>query len=339
MSSITRYRQRAEAGFVQLIKALTHVGLTTEVRNSDGNSLLVFVRMASPELLGHYVYRSRLQDWLHGVRTSGPAADVSRSLEDGPVTEAKRLQLAYQLMTRPVNQGGAGITQTSPRWKYVDDIFPLHDQAFNKAWIQKWSRKYSVNQADIDENRNKFGENVALYFAFLRSYFRFLFVPSALGFAAWLLMGQFSYLYALGCGLWSVVFFEYWKKKEVDLAVLLGVRGVSSIQHQRAAFKWEFEVADPVTGEPRKVYPFFRRMRTQLLQVPFAFACILALGGLVVICNSFEIFINEVYDGPFKQYLAFLPTVLLVVFTPTFSAVLLRAATALTERENYETFD
>lgn len=160
-----------------------------------------------------------------------------------------------------------------------------------------------VEEEDVDEIRNKFGEDVAFYFAFLRDYFRFLVVPSALGFACWLLLGQFSYFYALGTGLWSVVFFEYWKKKEVDLAVQWGVRGVSSIQQTRPEFKWDHEEEDPVTGEPVKVYPPLERVKTQLLQIPFALVCIVVLGALIVTCNSLEIFINEVYNGPFKQYL------------------------------------
>ncbi|EQL01518.1 Anoctamin/TMEM 16 [Ophiocordyceps sinensis CO18] len=332
-------RAEAEAGFVRLVQALTNVGLATEVRNGDNDSLLIFVKVASQDLLSHQIYRARLQDWLHGVRISGPETDPSRAFEDEPVTEAERLRLGHDIITRPINEGGAGVGEVGGGSKFVASVFPLHDQPFNKAWIQKWSKKYILEQADIDEIRNKFGEKVAFYFAFLRSYLRFLAFPSALGAAAWLLLGQFSYFYALGCGLWSVVFFEYWKQKEVDLAVQWGVRGVSSIQHERPEFKWEFETEDTVTGEPKKVYPFAKRFQTQLLQIPFALACVLVLGGLVVVCNSLEIFINEVYDGPFKQYLAFLPTVLLVVFTPTFSSVLMGAAKILTERENYETTD
>ncbi|KAM4056995.1 calcium-activated chloride channel domain-containing protein [Hirsutella rhossiliensis] len=332
-------RAEAEAGFVRLVQALTNVGLTTEVRNGDNDSLLIFVKIASQDLLSQQIYRARLQDWLHGVRISGPETEASRAFKDEPVTEAERLRLVHDLITRPINEGGAGVGEASQGSKYVASVFPLHDQPFNKAWIQKWSKKYILEQADIDEIRNKFGEKVAFYFAFLRSYLRFLIFPSALGFAAWLLLGQFSYFYALGCGLWSVVFFEYWKQREVDLAIQWGVRGVSSIEHQRPEFKWEFEAEDAVTGEPRKIYPFAKRLQTQLLQIPFAFACVLVLGGLVVLCNSLEIFINEVYDGPFKQYLAFLPTVLLVIFTPAFSSVLMGAANVLTERENYETTD
>jgi hypothetical protein len=293
----------AEAGFVQLIRSLTNVGLATEVRSGDPGSLLIFVKIASAELLGQQVYRGRLQDWLQGIRTSGPSSDIAKAQEDEPVMEAERLRLVYQLITRPENEGGAGITQASFKWKHVAAIFPLHDQHFNKSWIQKWSKKYFLDEADIEDIRHKFGESVAFYFAFLRSYFRFLMFPAALGLVAWMLLGRFSSIYGLGCGLWSVIFLEYWKKKEIDLAVRWGVRGVSAIQLPRTQFTWEYEAEDAVTGEPVKVYPYMKRLRTQLLQIPFAIACVLVLGGLVVTANSLEIFINQVYDGPGKQYL------------------------------------
>jgi anoctamin-10 len=332
-------RVAAEASFVQLIEALTKVGLATEVRNGSDDSLLVFTKVASHEFLHQQVYRARLQDWLHGVRSSSPDKDVSSSLKDEPITEAERSRLVYLMITKPQNEGGAGIVAGTGTWKYVKSIFPLHNHAFNKAWIQKWSKKYLLDQADLDEIRDKFGENVAFYFAFVQSYFRFLIFPSAIGFGAWMVLGQFSTLYALISCFWSVVFFEYWKQKEVDLAVQWGVRGVSKIQHQRPQFKWEYEAEDAVTGEPVKVYDPMKRVKTQLLQVPFALVCILVLGSLVVACNSLEVFINEVYSGGGKQYLTFLPTVLLCTLTPTFSTVLMKAAETLTEWENYETID
>ncbi|TWU76631.1 hypothetical protein ED733_008259 [Metarhizium rileyi] len=332
-------RAKAEAGFVQLIQSLTKVGLTAEVRNGDPGSLLVFVKIASTELLGQQVYRSRLHDWLQGIRTSGPNSNIIKALQDEPVMEAERLRLVYQLITRPENEGGAGFSQASSKWKYVADVFPLHDQPFNKAWIQKWSKKYLLDEGDLEDIRCKFGESVAFYFAFLGCYFRFLVFPAALGLGAWMLLGQFSFVYGLGCGLWSVVFLEYWKKKETDLAVRWGVRGVSALQLPRTQFEWDYEAEDAVTGEPVKVYPYMKRLKTQLLQIPFAIACVLVLGSLVVIANSLEIFINQVYDGPGKQYLGFVPTMILVIFTPTFSTVLMSAANALTEKENYDTVD
>jgi hypothetical protein len=334
------------------------VGFATEVRNGDTDSVLVFTKIVSEKLLHKQVYRYRLQDWLYGVRTSAPNKDIVTHLEEEPVTEAERLRLAYLLITKPKNEGGAGIAAKTGQWKYVDSIFPLHDHVFNKNWIKEWSTKYKLEDSDLDQIRYKFGEQVAFYFAFLQSYSTFLLFPAAFGFGAWVLLGQFSWFYAIVNSLWSVVFFEYWKVKEVDLAIQWGVRGVSKIQQPRAQFQFEREAQDPVTGEIVRVYSPWKRLQNQLLQVPFALACVALLGSLIAVCFAIEIFITEVYNGPFKQYLVcapgsghqkqqsanrdlqtFVPTIILTALIPTLSTILTGFAEKLTSLENYETED
>lgn len=263
--------------------------------------------MASEDRLREQAYHARLQDWLHGVRTAGAGAsgDLAAALMEEPVSEAERLRLVYLAMVKTKEDGGAGITPGAGKWKYADSVFPLHDRAFNGEWIKRLSTQYLLARGDLDEIRDKFGEGVALYFAFIQSYFRALVFPAALGAGTWLLLGggQFSFVYALGSCLWCVVFFEYWKTKEVDLAVQWGVRGVSKIQMPRVEFVGEGVAEDPVTGEKRGVYSPLKRLGTQLLQVPFTVACVVVLGGFIAMCNSLEVFINEVYTGPFKTFL------------------------------------
>ena len=62
-------------------------------------------------------------------------------------------------------------------------------------------------------------------------------------------------------------------------------------------------MTDPITGEDVKIYSPAKRLARQLLQVPFAIGASLALGSLIATCFGIEIFISEVYDGPFKTYL------------------------------------
>lgn len=52
-------RAEAVSSFRKLIEALASVGLTTEVRNGDNHSLLVFVKMATQDHLQSEVFRSR----------------------------------------------------------------------------------------------------------------------------------------------------------------------------------------------------------------------------------------------------------------------------------------
>lgn len=263
----------------------------------------MFVKVASEKHLKAEVYRSRVQDWLYGVRTAAPEKEMQKAIDDEPITEAERLRITYLLITKSKSDGGAGITPQEGEWKGVESIFALHDQTFNKAWIKDITSKYFLNASDLVAIKDKFGEKIAFYFSFLQSYFLFLTFPAGFGACAWVLLGQFSPLYAIINALWCIFFVEYWKKQETDLAVQWGVRGVSKIQRKRPAFQHETIMRDPITGEDVKIYSPAKRLARQLLQVPFAIGAALLLGSLIATCFGIEIFISEVYDGPFKSYL------------------------------------
>ncbi|KAI9818683.1 MAG: hypothetical protein M1832_004158 [Thelocarpon impressellum] len=329
----------AEARFEKLVHALADVGLATEARNGDNCSILLFVKVASEAHLFGEAYRSRVKDWLYGVRQEAPEKETQQSLSSEPLTEAERLRLVYLIINKPRSEGGAGITPKEGEWECVESIFPLHDPEFNKRWIKSLSTSYRLAQDDLDQIRDRFGEKIAFYFAFLQNYFTFLLVPAAFGLSAWVLLGQFSPVYAIVNCLWCVIFVEYWKFQEKDLAVRWGVRGVSAIQVPRREFQHDKEITDPITGETVQVFPETKRLARQLVQIPFALVASLVLGTLIATCFAIEIFITEVYDGPFKGVLVFLPTALLTAFVPMLSTFLAGVATRLNNFENYQTTD
>ena len=278
---------------------------------------------------------------------------MEHSLASQPLTEAERLRIVHHLIAGPREEGGAGITPKTGQWKNVESIFPLHDHTFNKEWIKSWSSHTFLKAEDLDEVRNKFGEKVgsilnrerielifmqiAFYFAFTQSYFTFLIFPAAFGFSSWVLLGHFSAIYAVVNCIWCMAFVEYWKRQEVDLGIRWGVKGVSAIHEKRREFKHEKEMKDPITGETVQVFPATQRLQRQLLQVPFAILASVALGTLIATCFGIEIFISEIYNGPLKSLLVFLPTGLLTTLIPTLTTLLTGVATRLTDYENYET--
>lgn len=144
---------------------------------------------------------------------------------------------------------------------------------------------------------------LAFYFAFTQSYFASLMFLAAFGFSSWVLLGYFSPVYAVVNALWSVVFVEYWKRQELDLSIRWGVKGVSAIQQKRREFQHEKEVTDPITGETLHVFPATKRLSRQVLQIPFAALAILVLGTLIATCFGIEIFLSEIYSGPFQSVL------------------------------------
>lgn len=207
------------------------------------------------------------------------------------------------MITSPRQEGGACITPKHGQWKEVESIFPLHDHTFNKQWIQTWATTTFLKTEDLDDIRDRFGEKIAFYFAFTQSYFAFLLFPAAFGFSSWVLLGHFSSIYAMVNSLWCITFVEYWKHQEIDLAIRWGVKGVSAIQEKRRDFQHEKEAKDPITGETVQIFPAISRLKRQLLQLPFAILASLALGTIIATCFGIEIFLSEVYNGPFKGYL------------------------------------
>ncbi|OJD24561.1 hypothetical protein ACJ73_04080 [Blastomyces percursus] len=329
-------KNEAKEQFKKLIRALSDVGLQTEVRPGTDQSLLIFVK-AQEKSLGEAIYRSRVRDWLHGVRNSQPNPDAKGSCI--PETDAERLLIVYNMITSPTSEGGAGITPKYGEWNHVDSVFPLHDKLLNKTWIKDWTSKTFLTTDDLDQIRNHHGEKIGFYFAFLQSYFSFLIFPAAFGVACWVLLGNFPIVYAIVNCLSCVVFAEMWKRQERDLRIRWQVKNVSEIRTKRREFQYLSKSVDPATGEELLVFPSTTRLGRQLLQAPFAIVAVLALGTLIATCFAIEIFISEIYAGPFKSYLVFIPTILLSLFVPTISAVLTNIAKRLADYENYETQD
>lgn len=257
----------------------------------------------------------RTKDWLHGVRLSQPDKEVDLLDAKQPLYPAERLRIVHSMITGPSEEGGAGITPKHGQWKNVQAIFALHDHEYNKAWLKKWATQYTLKSEDIDAIRDRFGEKVSLcsnygvcaalttnkvafYFAFTQSYFNALVGMAIVGVSSWLLLGQFSPIFAVVNGLLCVTFVEYWRQQEYDLAVRWGVKGVSSIEQRRHDFKEDAKVTDPLTGETLYVFSGLKRLQRQLLIIPFALVAILALGAVIAFAFALEIFMSELYKGP-----------------------------------------
>ena len=127
--------------------------------------------------------------------------------------------------------------------------------------------------------------------------------PALFGSFAWFFFGNYSVVYSVVNALWATVFIEYWKRKEVDLSCRWETKGVSVVRTRRREFHADKQVTDPATGEVSAVFSVYKRFFRQILQVPFTMVAGVALGAIIASCFAIEIFISEVYTGPFKQYL------------------------------------
>ncbi|OGM44725.1 plasma membrane stress response protein (Ist2) [Aspergillus bombycis] len=322
--------------FRALIKDLQEAKLQVQVRPGYGASLLLCIRVPRDHL-GNMVYKSRVKDWLYGIIHELPIGDEHTSIDSE--TPAEELRSVYHAVTWSKALGGAAVTAQLGQWKNVASTFPLHDPTANANLLRKWSQTLLLNAEDLDAIRALYGEKVAYYFAFIQCYSTFLVFPAAWGVFTWLYLGPYSITSAVVNCLWCIVFVEYWKIRETDLSLRWNVRGVGALKVNRPQYIWDKEVRDSVTGETVRVFPAHKQFLRQLLLLPFASIASLALGSLIVVTFAMEILIGEVYTGPFKEYLEFLPTVLFSLSLPWINNTLTDMATKLTDYENYRTQD
>lgn len=127
-----------------------------------------------------------------------------------------------------------------------------------QAWIQSWSRKWTVEDSELDTVRDHFGEKLAFYFAYTQHYFISLIPLAILGLVSYYFLAPFNPLYAICLMVWTMGFKHSWERRERDLSVRWGVKGFTHlVEQRRAAYVTEGERIDPVTGERRGWFPLY----------------------------------------------------------------------------------
>lgn len=321
--------------FKTIVADLEETGFDVEVRAGYEQSLLVFAK-APRELLGNAVYKSRVRDWLYGITPNHPGGDKN-TVVDGAY-EAEDILSVYHIVNWSKDLGGAGITPGTGKWKNVKAIFPIHNSKVNQSLLKYLSRRFFLSNEDIDQIRNLHGSKVAFYFAFIQAYLLFLTFPAITGVIAWLWLPRYSLAYGILTSVWCTVFLEYWKIQEIDLSLRWNVKGIHHVKVNRPQFKYDYEYVDE-GGRKHYHFPRWKKVVRQLLQIPFLIVAFLALGVTIIAVFTIEILISETYAGPYKDYLEYLPTILLAVSLPYITSALEDAAEWMTEFENHRTAD
>ena len=330
------YKNTVEKQYKQLISSLNRAGLRHESRPGSSGTILVFVLCPAETLKGQ-TNASRASDWLHGVRIATGSSDPQDLIDTKPQTPAERLRLVNELLTQPINDGGIGITPGSGEWTHVASIMPLHDRNFNRAWLKTWATSWLISDDQLTNIRNYFGEEIAYYFAFVQFYFLYLFAPTAVGVLVHYFSTAFSPIYSIAIVIWSIIFTEAWKRRELQLSILWGVRKVRNVEKKRAQFRGDSLRSDPITGEKVPYYAFWKRYLRMAEGLPFIFVGGILLALSITMVFTVEVFISELYAGPFNNVLVYLPTILFTTFIPRIAGAYTDVAKWLTERENHET--
>jgi len=333
-----------------LCKILLMVGLEFKVKSLKDGYLALCIHCPDDILAAEYL-KFKVQEYLSGVgilSTDFEELDVNdpetqKSIASKLAT-SDRLYIIYNLLTRPIWEGGAGLsTENEGGWsqtggKYLESFFTLHNKELNNKWIKHWSKKWILSTQDMTDIRNHFGTRVSYYFAFLQKYFMSLILPAIIGLFAFFFDRRFSIIYGVFIVLWGIFFIILWNRHAEQLAILWNVNNCSSTEKIRPEFRPERMETDRATGERVPYYPNWKRWITRIsLTYPFIIFCTVFTVFVLFCVICIEIWVHDLYQGPFKAIMVYIPTAIYSTFIPFLNTLYLSIARKLNNLENYST--
>ncbi|KAG1650239.1 Anoctamin-10 [Nymphon striatum] len=167
---------------------------------------------------------------------------------------------------------GQSLVQVLQNSNIISQMYPLHESEKLKSLGQKWYRTLIKNQP-IDEIRNYFGEEIAMYFAFLGHYTLALVPPAIIGIIQLLTSVDTIHEYtffAVFNLIWVTLFLERWKRNCSELAYNWGTIAAddTSVPEPRPNYYGDMAI-DVVTGRHQCHYPAWKRLcKVYLVSVP-----------------------------------------------------------------------
>eukprot|EP01047_Picozoa_sp_COSAG01_P039957 COSAG01_NODE_3331_length_6243_cov_5.546061_3_plen_338_part_00 len=205
-----------------------------------------------------------------------------------------RVQVIEELSRRD-ESGDRKVTANS-----LIDVFPLHVES-ERSWLQRnwgtWAflcrcrwidekhqSHFGWHYQPLDEIRDYFGDHVALYFAWMNLYIRWL-QPAALMGVLTMIghanggidQNPLTVMYSIFLALWSTLFLESWQRTENTLKFQWGSEGFELSEKPRPQFAGKFE-RHPLTGVENLVHASVpKRVLKLLLTWLFGTAMIFAV--------------------------------------------------------------
>ncbi|KAK3804908.1 MAG: calcium-activated chloride channel-domain-containing protein [Benniella sp.] len=209
--------------------------------------------------------------------------------------------------------------------KYVMDrkaftgMFTLHDGSYKSKVTPTPNRRTllyntwvrSRGDQPLEEIRFYYGEKIALYFAWIGHYTKWLFYAAIVGFL-FLIYGMINYFlskqdpsagvsaqlvsifdnaltlpYALFMAVWSSMFVEYWKRKNSVLAYQWNTLDFEQRERARPEFKPTSTRISPVTGKKELYYPRYKQLVSIFISV---MVVLISIAIVVVSVGSLLIF-------------------------------------------------
>ncbi|XP_063679513.1 anoctamin-8-like isoform X2 [Bolinopsis microptera] len=288
----------------------------------------------------------------------------ARQSTDGFLSAAERQLILYDIVTRirtehPVTVGEikfyqhesvvSGLISNS----VIKQIYPLHQKSkqnvLNRVWVWNFLGTQPLNLI-----RHYFGDEIAIYFAWLGSYTSILVVPLIVGFSIGLFYDDddvnsadwcFTF-YAFFNVVWPTLFLEIWKRRSAALAWEWGTLGrdKETQEIQRPQFHGTLG-GNPVTGEVEIQYSSIKRQIKQTVSLFVSVVCLIVVLVSMLAVFRFDDYIQYICKNNtfpdfvpsfLTKFVRYTPKILLPITVGILDVMYSKLAFFLNEWENYK---
>lgn len=281
-----------------LLKILQLNGFIVHIRpDTNTNFIILFVTLAD-DAFENLVHLSNEMDKLFDVTTENPTSDDKISI-------AERLRLIYLKLTLPKTKGGCAIEVGKGNVKGIVPVKNILniDNEYKSNWknIGKLFKK-NVREENVLFLKENFGTKYAIYYKFVQAYVSSIGCLALAGILAWFFLGNFSKIYA------AINIF-------VGITCYLCVYATE----RKLSNDWKLKNinnTEVVKLEDAELLPTWKTLLRQFCFIPITTGSAFGLFLTQFACFLVEIFITEIYQGPFKSIFSLIPTILVCVLVP-----------------------
>ncbi|XP_067058166.1 anoctamin-8-like isoform X1 [Acropora muricata] len=223
----------------------------------------------------------------------------------------------------------------------VEKMFPLHNHddlaKLRKTWVSAFFKKQPLDDICL-----YFGVKIAMYFAWLGMYTKWLVAPAVLGIVTFILSSRseatrdwcilFFNIFNI---VWATLFLEAWKRKSAELAYKWGTMDMPSdvLKEPRPLFRGEYKPSE-ITGRIEPQFPSWKR---NIFRYCVSLPVILTSLGVVclsmLLCFEFQRWVDSMENPP--KPLKFAPKIALAVCIGLLDDNYKKVAYHLNDKENY----
>jgi len=157
--------RNAEVEYNRLLMMLRDAGFKITGRRGERRGEILVLLWTPPRKLAQLVTAQVHDDFLLGLPSSTLPGQIKDFVET-PLSSGDRTRVVYSHITSLKVEGGLGIIPGVEEWPRLKSILALHDNDFNKRWIQDWThrlRGFNIPLAELNKIRDEVSYKLAIF--------------------------------------------------------------------------------------------------------------------------------------------------------------------------------